>query len=160
MNTDCIITVKVSLKGRQDDEHKHRRLANMARGPGWELNTLLDRGISRARIVHFFCAAFARICRLRKSAQYCLAILQGGEMTVSANLRNSPQNFQHCCHACFNGLSLPRMPYMLPHHAIRVATFCHEHRLGEICGTSVTITFVRTPSGSCQKAVARGTAIV
>ena len=50
------------------------------------------RGISRARILIFFRAVFARIRRLRKSLQYSLAILQG-KLTVSANLRKSPRNF-------------------------------------------------------------------
>ena len=40
-----------------------------------------------------FCAVFSRIRRLRRSPQYLLAILLG-EVAVSADLRNSPQNFQ------------------------------------------------------------------
>ena len=51
---------------------------------------------SRARILTFLCAVFARIRRLRESLQYLLVILQG-KMTVSANLRDSPQNFQKNC---------------------------------------------------------------
>ena len=52
--------------------------------------------ISRARGLTCVCAVFARIRRLRKSPQYILVILQG-EGTVSANLRNSPQNFHNSC---------------------------------------------------------------
>ena len=40
----------------------------------------------------YFCTVFARICRLRKSQQYLLVILRW-KMTISANLRNSPQTF-------------------------------------------------------------------
>ena len=45
--------------------------------------------ISRARILMFFLASFARIRRLRKSPQHLLAILQW----KNDSLRNSPQNF-------------------------------------------------------------------
>ena len=45
--------------------------------------------------LYLFCAALARIRRLRKSPQYLLIILHG-EMTVSAYLRKrSAQNVQH-----------------------------------------------------------------
>ena len=46
-------------------------------------------GISRARMLMFFCAVFARIRHLRKSPQYLSAILKG-KRTFHANLRNSP----------------------------------------------------------------------
>ena len=43
-----------------------------------------------------FCAVLARTRRLRNSPQYFLAILQW-KITVSANLRNSPQNIHTNC---------------------------------------------------------------
>ena len=53
-------------------------------------------GFSRAGILIFLCAVFARIRRLCQSPQYLLVILQWN-MTVSANLRNSTQNFHNNC---------------------------------------------------------------
>ena len=53
---------------------------------------VLSKGILRARLLISFCAAFARIRRLRKSPQNLLVILHW-QMTVSAKLRDSPQNF-------------------------------------------------------------------
>ena len=53
-------------------------------------------GISRAMISQCFCAVFARIRCLRESLQYLLVIFKG-KMAVSANLRDSPQNFHTNC---------------------------------------------------------------
>ena len=48
---------------------------------------LYQEGISRARILTLLCAVFERIRRLRKSPQYLLVILHGGNCI----LRKSPQ---------------------------------------------------------------------
>ena len=56
--------------------------------------------------------SFARIRRLRKSPRYLLAILQG-KITVSTNLRDSPQNFRnHRADKCPESwlAKLPRRP--------------------------------------------------
>ena len=70
-------------------------------------------GTSRARILMFFCAAFARVGRLHESLQHSLANLQGGDKTVSANLRDSPRNFQNECAEKYQILAR-EMPYRSP----------------------------------------------
>ena len=62
-----------------------------------------DEGISRARTLIFVCAVFAWIRCLHKSLQYLFGSFYIGKMTVSANLRNSPQNFHtNCAGTCQN----------------------------------------------------------